>query len=253
MDKRRLLIASNLSVSLAGIALAWHAGCQREREFQKYKNAPGEGPGAMSAPHPAPGAEPERAAKDEPAVAPTAPMPAISVQQFRAAPAEQRAAARDNLAKIIERRMNQEKPKMKLTAGQGRLASAYVTEDLPSMPRCLELAGVMPKTAIELLRSVHERGVQRKDAEEMAEYLVRMHNSLRMANPAQLDENTSRVIGRNWSEIDYSGENMTSESQMKYYRNVPDFKTLPSLRSFFRQESLMPYFRKQYHPEGSVP
>jgi hypothetical protein len=158
-------------------------------------------------------------------------------------------------ATVIRNRVNQERPKMKLSQEDGLHAASYLLADLPSMPNSRALLAVMPKTTIELLRSVHERGVTRQDAEEMAAYLVRLRESLRMQNPAPFDENCSHAIGREWHQIDYSGEGMTWQGQKAHYApgGVPDFKTVGHLRRFFEIESRMRYFNRLYRPEGGLP
>ncbi len=160
-----------------------------------------------------------------------------------------------SIADIIEKRVSRQKPKMKLSGQEGLRAAIYVLQDLSSMPRTLELSRIMPKTAIELLRGVNERGVTTADAEEMAAYLSLIHSSLRMRNPGPFDENNSHCIGREWREIDYSDENMTWEGQMRHYQplGVENFKKASYLRRFFELESRYPYFRRIYKPEGSLP
>ncbi|MEW6722667.1 MAG: hypothetical protein AB1324_05380 [Candidatus Micrarchaeota archaeon] len=158
-------------------------------------------------------------------------------------------------AQVIESRVAQQKPKRKLTEEQGKLAAGYLLSDLDSMPKTRELALAMPKTAVELMIAVHERGVGKDEAEKMAHYMLRLRDSLRMENPGPLDENTSHVVGREWHEIDYSGEGMTWEAQKKFYsrHGIENFKTAENLEKFFAVESKMPYFKKLYRPRGGLP
>ncbi len=156
---------------------------------------------------------------------------------------------------IIQARVEQQKPKRKLTPEEGARAAAYMRGDIALMRGLSDLVSVMPKTAVELVRAVHERGVGRADAEGIADYLVRLRESLRMGNPGPLDENTSHVIGRRWEEIDYSGEGMTWERQKAFYgpKGVDDFRTPGHVQRFFSIETKMPYFIRLYKPKGGLP
>jgi hypothetical protein len=154
-------------------------------------------------------------------------------------------------ADILERRVAQEKPKMRLSAEEGKRAAIYLLSGL-QLPNLRKLAALMPKTAIELARSMHERGVAKADAEAMAAYLFELRESLKMENPLPFDENNSHCIGREWHEIDYSGEGMSWQDQKRFYaaRGVADFKKPEHLVRFFELESKMPYFKKLYRPRA---
>lgn len=162
--------------------------------------------------------------------------------------------AKDDMLEIIRRRASQEKPKMKLTADEALRAERYL-RNLQSMPQCGLLSRKMPKTAVELLRAVHERGVPRREAEAISMYLIRLHESMKMRNPGPFDENTSHVIGREWHEIDYSGEGMSWQSQKRFYsrHGIVDLRTEENVRKMFALESTFPYFRRIYKPEGKLP
>jgi hypothetical protein len=58
-------------------------------------------------------------------------------------------------------------------------------------------------------------------------------------------------MGRQWHEIDYSGEGMTWEKQKAFYApyGIDHFKSLACLEEFFKVESQLPYFRKIYKPK----
>jgi hypothetical protein len=144
---------------------------------------------------------------------------------------------------------------MKLEPDEGLRAAGYVSEELPSMPQARALLAVMPKATVELVRSVRERGVDRAEAERMAEYLVRLRQTLDFENPAPFDENCSHVIGREWHEIDYRDEGMTWQNQKRVYAHygVAHFRDVENLERFFRVESKVPYFQKLYRPRGTVP
>ncbi|MFH0884746.1 MAG: hypothetical protein V1861_03480 [Candidatus Micrarchaeota archaeon] len=159
------------------------------------------------------------------------------------------------LSGIINGRVAQASPKMKLTPEQGRLAESYLRADLPSMQSTALLASRMPKTAVELVRSVHERGVTREDAEGMAAYLNRMLDTTGMSRLDKFDECCSHVLGRRWGQIDYSGESLDPQRQERFYssRGVPDLLTAENVRRYFAVESKMPYFRRIFNPQGPLP
>ncbi|KIJ88837.1 hypothetical protein [Rickettsia asembonensis] len=85
----------------------------------------------------------------------------------------------------------------------------------------------------------------------MAKYLQELVGFYNFQNVAAFDENTSHIIGRQWHEIDYSGESMTWQGQKaKYARyDITDFKSVDCLKKFFKVESKLPYFTKIYKPQ----
>lgn len=164
-------------------------------------------------------------------------------------------------AVILNKRTTQKRKKMKLTFEQGELAAGYLVKWLPSLPKTRELIKKMPKTTIELVRSINERGVTRKDAEEMADYLLRFLQSMKMTNLGTFDECISHMIGREWKEIDYSGEEMTWQGQRRFYNKrsrrrldwVKNIKKAIYLHRFFEIEQKLRYFRKIFAPQGQLP
>ena len=159
------------------------------------------------------------------------------------------------MADILALRVAQTRRKMKLTDEEAARAALALIDELPAMPRARQLLEVMPKATIELVRSVHERGVPRDEAERMAEYLLQARAALAMDNPTPFDENCSHVVGREWQDIDYRDEGMTWQKQQAIYvpKGVASFKDVVSLRQFFRVESRAPYFQKLYQVKGSAP
>lgn len=162
------------------------------------------------------------------------------------------------LKNIVESRVHQSKSKMKLTPGQMQSFETFLIgiEPLPTA-ELQKLQEKMPKTTVELLRSVEGRGVSLIEAQKMAAYLDALYDQFEFKNPAPFDENTSHIIGRTWSEIDYSGENMTWEKQKLKYKpyGIQDFKSLEMLKKFFPVESKLPYFQKIYkprHPNAAI-
>jgi hypothetical protein len=166
-----------------------------------------------------------------------------------------REAGYPEVARVIETRVAQAKPKMKLELEQGLRVARYLHEALPSMPEAHALSRTMPKTVVELVRSTYERGVSAGEAEAMARYFSHLLTHLKPQNLPALDENCSHVVGREWHEIDYSGEPLTWEKQKRVYtpQGIPHFKDAATLERFFRVESRAAYFNKLYRPEGSVP
>lgn len=166
-----------------------------------------------------------------------------------------RSAGYAEIAGVIEARVSQSKPKMKLEPEQGVRIAGYVGEALPSMPEARALSQAMPKTVTELVRSTYERGVSTREAENMARYFSHLLDHLQPQNLAALDENCSHVVGREWHEIDYRGEPLSWERQKRTYapQGIPHFKDAATLERFFRVESRAPYFDKVYRPLGAVP
>jgi hypothetical protein len=220
-----------------------------------------------ASPAPAPAAS---AASAPPAVvsssAPAAPAPAPTPAPIATSATEAprtiedavrwlREAGYPEVARVIETRVTQAKPKMKLELEQGLRFARYVHEALPSMPEARALSRTMPKTVVELVRSTYERAVSTGEAEAMARYFSHLLAHLKPQNLPALDENCSHVIGREWHEIDYSGEPLTWEKQKRVYtpQGIPHFKDAATLERFFRIESQAPYFNRLYRPEGSVP
>lgn len=156
------------------------------------------------------------------------------------------------LEPIIIARLNQKKPKMKLNEKQVNTLVIFLQTTKVPTPHLLKLQTVLPKTTIELLRATQERGLAIDKAEKMANYLHEITDQFGFQNVAAFDENTSHIIGRQWHEIDYSGENMTWQGQKKKYQQygIDDFKSLDSLMKFFPVESKLPYFRKIYRPQN---
>lgn len=166
-----------------------------------------------------------------------------------------RASGNGALADILDERVRQTKRKMKLEPSEAARAAEYLLRDLPQMPGVQRLAAVMPKAAIELVRSVNERGVGRDEAERIADYLLKVRSGLDMENPTRFDENCSHVVGREWDQIDYRDEGMTWQMQKSIYvpKGVLHFKDVANVARFFRVESQAPYFQRLYRVRGTVP
>jgi len=153
---------------------------------------------------------------------------------------------------ILIARVEQTNPKMKLNSEE---ASSFIEflKTLKSPPsELIVLEKELPKTTLELLMAVHKRGLQLEEARKMASYLSKILKKFEFQNIKPFDENTSHIIGREWSEIDYSGENMTWQTQRKRYLpyGITDFKSEENLVKFFQVESRLPYFKKIYKPKN---
>lgn len=241
-------------LSLVAVALA--CGCGGTQ----HTATPGSAPAARSARSTTAPPPPESAAASASAPALGCPVDRAQTtidppKTLEEALSRVRAAGYMGPAAVIEARVAQTKRKMKLEAEQGLRVARYVAEDFPTMPETVSLSRSMPKTAVELVVSVHERGVAPEEAEKMARYMTRLRDTLKPRNHAALDENTSHVIGREWEEIDYRDENLDGAKQKRTYtaKGIPHFKDATALEHFFRVESEVPYFDKVYQPEGAVP
>jgi hypothetical protein len=150
---------------------------------------------------------------------------------------------------IIHSRLEQPQPKMKLKQEQVEQLILYVKAlKQKDVIEIHKLQMLLPKTTLELLFAVQSRGVAIQEAEKMAKYLNTVPQVYKIKNIAQFDENTSHIIGREWHDIDYSGEGMTWQGQKAMYAKygITNFKTVTNLEKFFPVESRMPYFKKAY-------
>ncbi len=225
------------------------AGCREKPEEAPQER--GQFEPEPEIPHFVPSAPPQKAA---PLISAQPETPA-SIDAESAPEAVARADTQASILAIISGRVNQASPKMKLTPEEGQLAESYVRLDLPQMPSCIALSERMPETTVELLRAARERGVSRGDAEAIAEYLVRMLDSMQLKKTEKFDECCSHVLGRRWAEIDYSGESLDPIKQERFYssRGIPDLLTAEHVRRYFAVESKMPYFKRIFDPQGPLP
>lgn len=150
---------------------------------------------------------------------------------------------------VMAQRQAQTELKMKLTDEKVAAMLEFLEATEGDEFKALQnLQQTLPKTTLELLFAVNERGVSKIEAEKMAEYLQAVPKAYHINNVAAFDENTSHIIGREWHEIDYSGEGMTWQKQKAKYApyGITDFKSTANLQKFFPVESRLPYFRKVY-------
>lgn len=152
---------------------------------------------------------------------------------------------------ILIHRLTQKSPKMRLNIEQVDSFVNFLNHLEMSTYNLNQLQKTMPKTSLELLMAVQDRYLPLSEAEKMASFLERFSYSRNFQNISAFDENTSHIIGREWHEIDYSGENMTWRKQKLKYQpyGILDFKSLATLKKFFVVESTLPYFNKTYHPQ----
>ncbi len=156
------------------------------------------------------------------------------------------------LKPVLVSRSLQKDLKMKLSQQQVDSFVNFLNNLKMPIPNLINLQNTLPKTTIELLMAIHERGLILEEAEKMADYLHRLANKFQFQNIKAFDENTSHIIGREWQEIDYRGENMTWQKQQQKYLpyGILNFKSLDCLMKFFLVESRLPYFKKIYRPKN---
>ena len=158
------------------------------------------------------------------------------------------------LKPILISRVIQTKPKMKLSLTQAQSLGLFLNNLTTPTPELIHLQKVLPKTTVELLMAVYSRGLPLAEAEKMAAYLQTILDKFQFENVKQFDENTSHIIGREWQDIDYTGEGMTWQKQKQHYLSygIVNFKSAKNLNKFFAVESKLPYFRKIYRPRIKI-
>ncbi len=158
-----------------------------------------------------------------------------------------------SLQPIIDSRVAQTNKKMKLYPQDVEDIKAILST-LDDAPNLSSMQRVLPKTTLELIRAIAQRNLDFNEAESMAGYMDAIVQKFNFENIQSFDENTSHIIGREWSEIDYSGENMTWQNQKeKYaYHDIQHFKSQEMLKKFFSVESKLPYFKKIYKPRSII-
>jgi len=158
-------------------------------------------------------------------------------------------------AKVLVSRVAQEEHKYKLSEEQATEIARYFLSDLAEMPASRKLLDVMPRTTVELVRATRERGVAQSEAEEIADYLFLVTKSMRFGNLRGVDVSHSHVVGREWWQIDYSGEPMTWEEQQRDWEplGVVNFKKASYIRAYFKHVSKMRFFKRVYRPTGRLP
>lgn len=154
------------------------------------------------------------------------------------------------LCPLLQSRVDQTAHKMKLQESEAQSLEHYLQTTHFNFLYVSKLQSLMPKTTIELLMATHKRGLNKNEAEKMAQYLINQVKFYKFKNLPAFDNNTSHIIGREWHEIDYSGENMTWKKQKEKYApyGISNFKSLVCLKKFFPVESKLPYFNKIYQP-----
>lgn len=154
----------------------------------------------------------------------------------------------ENLCDILEQRVSQTMPKMKLKESEVVALEQFLATR--TFVQIHALHSLLPKTSIELLMAIRFRGVPADEAQSIAHYLKDIVASCQFQNIKAFDNNTSHIIGREWHEIDYSGEGMTWKKQQEHYApyGITNFRTLENVKKFFPVESKLPYFKKIYKP-----
>jgi hypothetical protein len=154
---------------------------------------------------------------------------------------------------IIEQRVTQRSAKMKLTAEQAR-AALDALRAVADRDSFRALHDVMPRSAVELARAVAERGVSIDEADAIARYLGAVVQALAFERLETFDDNHSHVTGREWHEIDYSGEGMTWQQQKADWtrQGVENFKTARSIHAYFTGAEKLPHWKRVYRPRGKM-
>jgi hypothetical protein len=156
-------------------------------------------------------------------------------------------------AGVIAERVAQRGAKMRLSADQG-LAAALALLSIAERESVRALHAVMPRSTVELARAVRERGVPLDEAEAIARYLVRVVEALAFERGGVFDDNHSHVTGREWHEIDYSGERMTWQGQRDYWapRGVKSFTRAAYIHAYFLGAEKLPHWKRVYRPRGRM-
>jgi hypothetical protein len=158
------------------------------------------------------------------------------------------------LCSVLDSRVEQTARKMKLQESNAKSLEKFLNSTNYNFVYLLILQNLLPKTTLELLIAVNERDLDIKEADLIAKYLQKLVRFYNFQNVAAFDNNTSHIIGRNWWEINYSGENMTWQGQKTKYApyGITDFKSVECLKKFFAVESKLPYFAKIYKPKNKI-
>lgn len=182
-----------------------------------------------------------------------APLDATAPVTLAAALAELRARGAETLADVIAKRVAQSSPKMQLAPDAARgaaLASLAILE----RAHVRELIAVMPRSTVELARATAERGVPLDELDRITAYLVRVVAAIQPERLATFDDNHSHVTGRDWHEIDYSGESMTWEGQRDAWtpKGVESFKRAAFIHAYFVGAERLAHWAKVYKPRGKM-
>lgn len=181
--------------------------------------------------------------------------PAKLPEAYGGAMSALREAGLQHTADALDRRVKQRSPKMKLSRSQAIKIAGYLLQDQEGMPHTFLLSYEMPRASVELIRAVHERGVSKREAEKISQYLIRFIDSMDFQNLKQLDINHSHIIGREWEQIDYSGEPLDPQRQKRNGERmgVMNFKEARYIHRYFVHASKAKYFNKIYRPRGKMP
>ncbi|NYZ74246.1 hypothetical protein H0O00_03825 [Candidatus Micrarchaeota archaeon] len=161
----------------------------------------------------------------------------------------------EGAADALKERVSQKSRKMKIDKDRAVVIAGHILDIIPSMPNASELEKTMPKSVVELVVSVLERDVSWEEAEKIADFLLRFTGAMRFGNIAQFDSNHSHVIGREWSQIDYSGEGTTWQQKKREWskQGVVNFKKAEYIEKYLQHAKEQGYFRRIYKPEGQWP
>jgi len=188
------------------------------------------------------------ATNDEPQSPPAAPSYESSIDALRE-------AGYAKAAKVLTSRVDQLEKKHKLTKEQATEAAVAMVKLLPKMANTTQLLERLPRCTVELVRAVDERGVPMAEAERIAEFHLTYTKAAGLSRLDLFDEAHSHIIGRDFSQIDYTGEGTTWQQRQASWAKVgvENFKTASSICRYFRAESKMGYHKRLFNPKRSFP
>ncbi len=227
------------------LALALMSGCSQERTVHATQAPDDERRGALAVA----GLMPHAGGSVVVDVLPDAFAPPTLVEAL----ATLHAHGFTSAAEVISRRVDQASPKMRLDKDDAH-AAALALLALADRAVIRDLHAIMPRSTVELARAVQGRGVPLEEADAIAMYLVTVVTALRFERLGVFDDNHSHVIGREWHEIDYSGEGMTWQSQRDDWKpqGVVSFERAAYIHAYFTGAERLPHWRRVYKPRGRM-
>ncbi|MBU0532273.1 hypothetical protein KKB44_02145 [Candidatus Micrarchaeota archaeon] len=166
-------------------------------------------------------------------------------------------ALRDNgfgkAADVLEYRVAGKERNMDISQKRAVLISTDILEFLPSMEKAQKLLEIMPHSTVELIVSITERGVSVQEAEGIAEFHLAFTKHMQFRKLDQFDRNHSHVIGRDWPEINYTGDGTTWQQRKQDWNKhgVENFQTAANICRYMRAASKKNYFKKAHKPKKS--
>lgn len=144
----------------------------------------------------------------------------------------------------------------RITYEEADRAAGYVLTGLRRMRNAERLMRFLPDTSVEILRSVHERRMDRKEGERMAYYLYRIVAWIKMKSRRDFDEYLSNLVGREWKDVKpHPQEGFTWQGEKAFYEkhDVPDLKTALHLHRYLKVERYRKHFQDRFRFYGRHP